>query len=54
MTFYFTKSTPQRSQKHNPHDVNMYVMELENGLFLDARNRGNVSRFINHGCDPNW
>ena len=41
-------------QKHNPHDVNMYVMELENGLFLDARNRGNVSRFINHGCDPNW
>lgn len=28
-------------------------MELENGIYLDARERGNPSRFINHSCDPN-
>jgi hypothetical protein len=39
--------------KYNPNNVNMYVMELESGLFLDARSKGNVSRFINHCCDPN-
>ena len=37
----------------NPNDVNMYVMELENGIYLDARQKGNVSRFINHSCGPN-
>jgi hypothetical protein len=31
----------------------MYVMELEFGLYLDARQKGNVSRFINHSCGPN-
>ena len=41
-------------RKHDPTNVNMYVMELENGLYLDAREKGNLSRFINHGCDPNW
>ena len=39
--------------KTNPNDVNMYVMELEFGLYLDARQKGNVSRFINHSCSPN-
>jgi len=39
--------------KTNPNDVNMYVMELEFGLYLDARQKGNVSRFINHSCNPN-
>jgi hypothetical protein len=39
--------------KTHPNDVNMYVMELESGLYLDARQKGNVSRFINHSCGPN-
>lgn len=46
----------ERMQAHsqaNPGDHNMYVMELTTGLYLDARERGNVSRFINHSCGPN-
>lgn len=39
--------------KHRPGDNNHYVMELTNGLYLDARSKGNVSRFINHSCGPN-
>ncbi|EWM29679.1 histone-lysine n [Nannochloropsis gaditana] len=31
----------------------MYVMELESGYYLDARTKGNASRFINHSCAPN-
>ena len=39
--------------KHRPGDNNHYVMEMANGLYLDAREKGNVSRFINHSCGPN-
>ncbi|TMW63330.1 hypothetical protein Poli38472_002271 [Pythium oligandrum] len=37
----------------NPEDKNMYIMELSNGVYIDARHKGSVSRFINHSCDPN-
>jgi len=30
-----------------------YIMQLDTGLYVDARHRGNLSRFINHSCDPN-
>ena len=49
-------SAQRRLYEHainNPHDHNMYIMELEKGLYLDARLKGNSSRFINHSCDPN-
>ena len=36
-----------------PHDRDFYVMELSNGLFVDGKKKGNLSRFINHSCDPN-
>ncbi|XP_029282981.1 LOW QUALITY PROTEIN: histone-lysine N-methyltransferase SETDB2 [Cottoperca gobio] len=29
------------------------AMKVEDVYFLDASKEGNVSRFINHGCDPN-
>ena len=31
----------------------VYVMELNGAQVVDARHKGNVSRFINHACDPN-
>lgn len=37
----------------NPHDPNFYVMSLDQGYYIDAREKGNLSRFINHSCDPN-
>jgi len=43
----------ENHRKENPDDLNMYIMELEKGFYLDARERGNPSRFINHSCDPN-
>ena len=37
----------------HPHDTNFYMMHLEAGWFIDAREKGNLSRFINHSCEPN-
>lgn len=31
----------------------LYVMQLKPGVFLDARRKGSISRFINHSCEPN-
>lgn len=39
--------------KNTPDDKNMYIMELSKGVYIDARFKGSVSRFINHSCDPN-
>ncbi|CAM9583354.1 unnamed protein product, partial [Phaeothamnion confervicola] len=40
-------------QDERPDDHDFYIMELENGLFVDAAVKGNLSRLINHSCDPN-
>lgn len=39
--------------KEHPNDPNFYIMELTRGWFIDAREVANLSRFINHSCDPN-
>jgi hypothetical protein len=39
--------------KEHPNDPNFYVMALAPGWFIDARHEANLSRFINHSCDPN-
>ena len=31
----------------------LYVLELSKGIFIDARRRGGVARYINHSCVPN-
>eukprot|EP01039_Chlorochromonas_danica_P001110 gene1110-1213_t len=36
-----------------PHDRDYYIMELDTGLYVDGKRKGNHSRFINHSCDPN-
>jgi len=40
------------AQEH-PNDPNFYIMQLETGWYIDARKEANLSRFINHSCDPN-
>jgi hypothetical protein len=36
-----------------PQDKDFYIMELDTGLYVDGKKKGNLSRFINHSCDPN-
>ncbi|KAL7547225.1 hypothetical protein ACHAWF_010545, partial [Thalassiosira exigua] len=40
------------SEDH-PNDPNFYLMHLEPGWYIDAREVANLARFINHSCDPN-
>ena len=39
--------------RDHPNDPNFYVMHLEPGWYIDAREVANQARFINHSCDPN-
>ena len=39
--------------KEHPNDTNFYVMSLSNQWYIDAREVANLSRFINHSCQPN-
>ena len=39
--------------KEHPNDPNFYIMSLSGGWYIDARDCANMSRFINHSCDPN-
>jgi hypothetical protein len=39
--------------KDHPNDPNFYIMQLEPGWYIDAREKGSLSRFINHSCNPN-
>ncbi|CAM9679213.1 unnamed protein product, partial [Hapterophycus canaliculatus] len=36
-----------------PKDGEFYIMELGQSLFVDAKEKGNLMRLINHSCDPN-
>jgi len=31
----------------------LYIMALTNDVYIDARKKGGVARYINHSCDPN-
>jgi len=31
----------------------LYIMALDNDVYIDARKRGGVARYINHSCEPN-
>lgn len=46
--------TRMRNQREfTPNDHDFYIMQLDNGLYVDGKHKGNDSRFINHSCDPN-
>ena len=32
---------------------NFYMCEIRKDFTIDATFKGNISRFLNHGCDPN-
>ncbi|CAN0404575.1 unnamed protein product [Scytosiphon promiscuus] len=36
-----------------PKDGEFYIMELGQSLFVDAKEKGNLMRLINHSCNPN-
>ncbi|CAH1789994.1 unnamed protein product [Owenia fusiformis] len=46
----FTKRTKQYAREGQAH---YYFMALNTDEIIDAWSKGNVSRFINHSCDPN-
>ena len=46
----FTERAEEYSDKGQHH---FYFMSLNADEILDATSKGNVSRFINHSCDPN-
>ena len=48
-----TRRVSSQHERLHPNDPNFYLMELEHGFYIDARVKGNLSRFINHSCDPN-
>lgn len=31
----------------------LYIMALDNDVYIDARHRGGIARYINHSCEPN-
>ena len=31
----------------------LYIMALDTGVYIDARHRGGIARYINHSCEPN-
>ncbi|TVU49503.1 hypothetical protein EJB05_00816, partial [Eragrostis curvula] len=33
--------------------TNFYLCEVSSNMIIDATNKGNMSRFINHSCEPN-
>jgi len=38
----------------DPNDfAHTFLFELDDGSVIDARQRGNAARWINHSCDPN-
>ena len=38
---------------HESNTTNFYMLTLEPGLVIDASQKSNNARFINHSCDPN-
>ena len=43
----------EHQAKYTPNDHEFYIMELDNGIYVDGKHKGSESRHINHSCDPN-
>lgn len=40
-------------QYYENNEKSFYIMQSDSDTYIDARNKGNISRFINHSCEPN-
>lgn len=48
------KQFEKRAKKYSENkNVHYYFMALKSNAIIDATKKGNISRFINHSCDPN-
>jgi serine/threonine protein kinase len=45
---YLTKLFQRYKQERR-----LYIMALDGNIYLDARKKGSVARYINHSCEPN-
>lgn len=43
----------RRKEYAREHSAHFYFMALKSDQLIDATRKGNISRFINHSCDPN-
>lgn len=49
-----TKQFRKRAKQYSRDEVqHFYFMALSKDFYVDATSKGNISRFINHSCDPN-
>lgn len=48
--FDFHKRVEKYAKQKKEHH---YFMALKSDEIIDATNKGNITRFINHSCDPN-
>jgi hypothetical protein len=47
------KEFDRRCSAMSRHEINFYFIQMEPGIFNDARYRGGFTRFVNHSCQPN-
>lgn len=41
------------NEYYKSNEKSFYIMQSDTDTYIDARNKGNISRFINHSCEPN-
>lgn len=46
------KALPKLFRRYQ-HERRLYIMALDDKVYIDARRKGGVARFINHSCNPN-
>lgn len=34
-------------------EINFYMVEVSRNMVVDAAEKGNYARFVNHSCEPN-
>lgn len=45
--------TIEERMEQSFHEPHLYVLQIKPNYFIDARHKANISRYINHSCEPN-